>query len=63
MKDQFSQRLVPIISLAECKTRHQFVAPFFDDSNQNVGRHGVPDMRIHGVLAVALELLDAKGAV
>ena len=32
----------------------------FDDSNQNVGRHGAPDLRLDGVLAVAQKLLDAK---
>ena len=32
----------------------------FDDSNQNVSRHGAPDLRLDGVLAVAQKLLDAK---
>ena len=32
----------------------------FDDGNQNVGRHGAPDLRLDGVLAVAQKLLDAK---
>ena len=32
----------------------------FDNGNQNVGRHGAPDLRLDGVLAVAQELLDAQ---
>jgi len=32
----------------------------FDDSNQNVSRHGAPDLRLDGVLAVAQKLLDAQ---
>ncbi len=32
----------------------------FDDSNQHVSRHGAPDLRLDGVLAVAQELLDSQ---
>ena len=32
----------------------------FDDGNQHVGRHGATDLRLHGVLAVAEELLDSQ---
>ena len=32
----------------------------FDNGNQNVSRHGTPDLRFDGVLAVAQELLDAQ---
>ena len=31
-----------------------------DDGNQHVSRHGAPDLRLDGVLAVAQELLDAQ---
>ncbi len=33
---------------------------FFDDGNQHVSRHGAPDLRLDGVLAVAQELLDSQ---
>lgn len=33
---------------------------FFDDGNQHVSRHGAPDLRLGGVLAVAQELLDSQ---
>ena len=32
----------------------------FDDGNQHVSRHGAPDLRLDGVLAVAQELLDSQ---
>ena len=32
----------------------------FDNGNQNVSRHGAPDLRLDGVFAVAQELLDAQ---
>ena len=31
-----------------------------DDGNQYVSRHGAPDLRLDGVLAVAQELLDSQ---
>ena len=31
-----------------------------DDGDEHVGGHGAPDLRLHGVLAVAEELLDAQ---
>ena len=31
-----------------------------DDGNQHVSRHGAPDLRLDGVLAVAQELLDSQ---
>jgi len=32
----------------------------FNDGNQHVGRHGAPDLRLYGVLAVAKEFLDSQ---
>ena len=32
----------------------------FDDGNQHVSRHGAPDLRLDGILAVAQELLDSQ---
>ena len=31
-----------------------------DNGNQHIGRHGAPDLRLDGVLAVAQELLDSQ---
>ena len=32
----------------------------FDDSNQHVGGHGAPDLRLHGALAGAQQALNAE---
>ena len=31
-----------------------------DDCDEHVGGHGAPDLRLHSVLAVAQEVLDAQ---
>ena len=33
---------------------------FFDDSDEHVGGHGAPDLRLHRVLAGAKKFLDAQ---
>src|SRR5450432_237228 len=40
--------------------RQSQVQPFAHDRDQHVGRHGVPDLRLHGVLGIAEEALDAQ---